>query len=77
MVENVPVFTAGGSFETRINPQNMNLLLSGSKNILQKINKKDIKAYIRLSNYKPGKYVIREVESSVSKDHGHLSMYGF
>ena len=50
LVENVPVFTAGGSFETRINPQKMNLLLSGSKNILQKINKKDIKAYIRLSN---------------------------
>ena len=68
LVENVPVFTAGGSFETRINPQKMNLLLSGSKNILQKINKKDIKAYIRLSNYKPGKYVIREVDLNLSSE---------
>ena len=43
LVENVPVFTAGGSFETRINPQEI-LLLSGAKNILQNINKKNIEA---------------------------------
>ncbi len=68
LVENVPVFTAGGSFETRINPKIINLLLSGAKPILQKINKKNIKAYIRLSNYKPGKYVIKDFDLNLSSE---------
>ncbi len=68
LVENVPVFPAGGSFETRINPKKINLLLSGAKQIIQNVKKENIKAYIRLSSYKPGKYVIREVDLNLPSE---------
>ena len=38
------------------------------KQIIQNVKKENIKAYIRLSSYKPGKYVIREVDLNLPSE---------
>ena len=67
-LEDIPVFAVGSNFEVRSNPKKMNFLISGPQNIVSSINKDELKAYIRLNDYKPGKYVIKDVNLNLPSE---------
>lgn len=67
-LENIPVFTVGSIFEVRSNPKEINFLISGPQDIVNSIKKEDLKSYIRLNSYEPGKYLIKEVDLNLPSE---------
>jgi YbbR domain-containing protein len=63
--DNIPVFPIKSSFEVRSNPKAINVLLTGPEELIDKISKEDLAAYIDLSQYQPGIYSIKDFDLSL------------
>ena len=66
--DNIPIFPVGSLFEVRSNPKAVNFLLSGPENLISNLKKEDLKGYINLSEYQPGKYNIKQFYLNTSSE---------